>query len=891
MTAHAGTAFIDIRGDFSSLDKQIDGVAKGTKGKFSAIGKAAAIGIGAGIGAAAVAVKGFVDAAVESEKSQARMETQLKSMGSSFKAHASDIDRVIQKHSRLAGLDDEDLQDAFTNIARSSGDVSKALKYTGLAADIARAKHMDVAKAGELVGKVAGGNTGILGRYGIKIKEGATATEALGALQGKFAGQAEAYGKTTAGAQDRFRVAVENLQEKLGQYLLPMVSKVAGAVTEFVTGIENGTGAGGRFRDIVMGVVDALKGSFEWIVKNKDILIPIAVVIASAAAAFGIYTAATTAAAFATGAFNAVLAANPVTLVVIAIGALVAALVIAYQKSEAFRNIVDAVGAALKTAVVAVVGFVTDVDAIPGKLLSAGNAIVNALVEGIKALPGALVDAARWIFNHIDDAIRLEIQAWSTVGKFLLDRIVDLVKALPGLLIDLGKWVLNRFADGFMAMTELFAGAGKWLLGKVVELVKATPGALVDLGVWSLNRVADGFMTVTDLLGGAGEWLAKKIVGLVKDIPNTFKDLGGWIVDKIVDGLKAGGNLVVDFLNEIIKAINLLPGVEFKLIPGLATGGTFTREGVEPGYARGGIVRRPQVLVGEEAPRHPEFVIPTNPAYRGRALALYDRLGQQLLPGFKEGGVLGSVGGVLVDGAKAILSKLPSPGKMLPGWLTGLGAEVITQITKWIKDKASSLLPDLPDIGGSIGGGQSMMWKVVEALAAKLGLQMTSGTRGPRFVGDTSLHIAGRARDYSNSTGPTPEMMTFAQTLSRAIGSKLLELIYTPLNYSIKNGAQVAPYSQAEHYNHVHVAMATGGMFSRAGAITGPFVGSYKLGGIVPRDGLAHVHAGETITPAGAGPIYADIYIGGEKIDERVEVKIRDNDRRQAGAYRAGVLA
>ena len=62
---------------------------------------------------------------------------------------------------------------------------------------------MDVAKAGELVGKVAGGNTGILGRYGIKIKEGATATEALGELQEKFSGQAKAYGDTTQGAMDK----------------------------------------------------------------------------------------------------------------------------------------------------------------------------------------------------------------------------------------------------------------------------------------------------------------------------------------------------------------------------------------------------------------------------------------------------------------------------------------------------------------------------------------------------------------------------------------------------------------------------------------------------------------------------------------------------------------
>ena len=92
----------------------------------------------------------------------------------SWKQHGDEINRVIQKHSQLAGIDDEELQDAFTNIVRATGDVDKGMRGVGLAADIARAKNMDTAKAGELVGKVMAGNTGILARYGIVLKEGAS---------------------------------------------------------------------------------------------------------------------------------------------------------------------------------------------------------------------------------------------------------------------------------------------------------------------------------------------------------------------------------------------------------------------------------------------------------------------------------------------------------------------------------------------------------------------------------------------------------------------------------------------------------------------------------------------------------------------------------------------
>ena len=107
--------------------------------------------------------------------------------------------------------------------------------------------------------------------------------------------------------------------------------------------------------------------------------------------------------------------------------------------------------------------------------------------------------------------------------------------------------------------------------------------------------------------------------------------------------------------------------------------------------------------------------------------------------------------------------------------------------------------------GGALGGGAGGA-AVFGASAARFGLQMTSGYR----PGDPGYHGMDRARDYSNGTGPTPQMMQFAQFLASSYGSNLKELIYTPLGFSIKNGQRVAPYAQSAHYNHVHVAYAYG---------------------------------------------------------------------------------
>jgi len=105
-----------------------------------------------------------------------------------------------------------------------------------------------------------------------------------------------------------------------------------------------------------------------------------------------------------------------------------------------------------------------------------------------------------------------------------------------------------------------------------------------------------------------------------------------------------------------------------------------------------------------------------------------------------------------------------------------------------------------------MGGGKGSLG-AARALAAMFGLSLTSHVR-PWDIG--SYHQIGRAMDFSNSSGPTPQMMAFAQEMLKRYGSSLTELIYTPLGFSIKNGRQVPPLAAGAHYNHVHVAFGLG---------------------------------------------------------------------------------
>lgn len=313
---------VTITGDAKSLNRALGSVDSQTGKvesrltKFSTATKAALAG--AAVGGAALLVKGLSDsihAAADAEKSQARLQTQLRASGIAYRDHAREIENTIQKTSRLAGLDDEDLQDAFTNIVRASGNVSQSLKLTGLAADIARAKHIDVAKAGQLLGRVVDGNVNALGRYGVSVTKGASVTQALGQIQAKFSGQAAAYGRTSAGAQDRFRVATENLQEAIGKKLLPVVTRITVALSKFTEQMTDGTGAGGRFAKRMHDTAQALGPLFSAIGKVAGALTNVVEWFSRAAANVSLFVEDVRDGTRQTGSFGAKLHAVGVTIV------------------------------------------------------------------------------------------------------------------------------------------------------------------------------------------------------------------------------------------------------------------------------------------------------------------------------------------------------------------------------------------------------------------------------------------------------------------------------------------------------------------------------------------------------------------------------------------------
>jgi hypothetical protein len=213
-----------MRTSAANAGKAVGGAAV-TLGKLAAgAAVAGTLALGAGLAYAA-------KQAAEEEKGIARLDAALRANVASYKGNTDAIDKAIAAGERKA-FSDDDQRAALARLATSTKDVNEAIKLNALAMDFARLKGIPLADAANIIGKVHDGNVGILSRYGIAVAKGTSATDALAQIQAAAAGQADAYGKTTAGSYESIQLAIGNVVEDVGAALLPVLSTAAAYFTD-----------------------------------------------------------------------------------------------------------------------------------------------------------------------------------------------------------------------------------------------------------------------------------------------------------------------------------------------------------------------------------------------------------------------------------------------------------------------------------------------------------------------------------------------------------------------------------------------------------------------------------------------------------------------------------
>jgi hypothetical protein len=301
---------------------QLDGAAAKSKFAFkkALIPATAAV---AGLGAALFdATKG----AMEDAAAQEILTKSLKNNTAATDAQIAANEDWISTQGKLLGVTDDDLRPALAKLARQTGSLEKAQQGASLAMDIAAATGKPLATVTDALAKGYAGNTTALAKLDPKLRDlvkgGLDAEGAMSVLADTFGGSATTKANTAEGQFQRLSVSLAETKETIGAALLPIIEKVLPFLTR-------------------MG---------DWASENTTTFLVIAGAIGGIAAAvvlvngaMAVFTAVMTVATVAQTLFNAAMALNPVTLIVIGIGLLIAALVIAYKKFEGFRNVVDTV--------------------------------------------------------------------------------------------------------------------------------------------------------------------------------------------------------------------------------------------------------------------------------------------------------------------------------------------------------------------------------------------------------------------------------------------------------------------------------------------------------------------------------------------------------------------
>ena len=203
------------------------------------------------------------------------------------------------------------------------------------------------------------------------------------------------------------------------------------------------------------------------------------------------------------------------------------------------------------------------------------------------------------------------------------------------------------------------------------------------VGIW--NGIHDD---ATSIWGG----IFSTLTMLLQQFQTTFGSIWNGLSGVVSGALNAvsgtvsrGLGGIEGVLNTFINAADAaLGGLGFHVNPLPISGGGGSISGTvgAPALAAGGVFNKATAIVGEGG--HSEYVIPTDPAYRQRALALWQSAGAALMA---SGGILGQL---IAGPESALLSGMSGIGGVMGTLGSGIAKQLIGDLGTWAGNLATS---------------------------------------------------------------------------------------------------------------------------------------------------------------------------------------------------------
>lgn len=208
--------------------KQVGKELNKTKKKFDGFGKGlkvAGAGIGAAVGAGFAVIIDSVQKAAEEESDIRRLQTAIEKAGGAFAGTTDDIVAWVDQIKRSSTFTDDQLRPALANLTNATGDVAEAQGLLTSAMDLSVASGKPLDAVSVAIGKATNGQTGALKKLfpelNTQANKNKTGAELIQILSDKYKGADTQATKTTKGGLKLFSESIDDIQEDLGEKLLP----------------------------------------------------------------------------------------------------------------------------------------------------------------------------------------------------------------------------------------------------------------------------------------------------------------------------------------------------------------------------------------------------------------------------------------------------------------------------------------------------------------------------------------------------------------------------------------------------------------------------------------------------------------------------------------------
>ena len=256
--------------------RQLGGTLRGFLGPAFALAGAAAAGFAIKLGVEAV------QAAIEEEKSVARLKTSLDNLALGFAMPV--VEDFIDRTQRASGVADQELRPSLASLAQATGNLYDAQKLLNVALDVSADTGRDLGSVTTALAKAANGQTTSLRRLAPSIDSAVLKTGDLTAITGEltrlFGGQAEARANTFAGTMDRLSVAADELMESFGKGFLGAFQDGLGGVDDFMMTLQDlqpQLESIGRTFGTLAGTIGKMSGAIELFAKLTALYVQIQV--------------------------------------------------------------------------------------------------------------------------------------------------------------------------------------------------------------------------------------------------------------------------------------------------------------------------------------------------------------------------------------------------------------------------------------------------------------------------------------------------------------------------------------------------------------------------------------------------------------------------------------